>query len=106
MNAMKTTLLLVCLLCAPAAWGQSAVGATLNSQPQVFQVPSHPAQASPQPMAREQNLLGHSGFNYAQGERPLWEVAPKSYVMPLGDAARVLRKAHATAKKADIVWEN
>jgi hypothetical protein len=107
MNAMKATLFVLCLLCTTAALGQSAVGgATLNSQPQVFQVPSHPAHASPQPMGREQNLLGHSGFNYAQGERPLWEVAPKSYAMPLGDAARILRKGHATAKKADIVWEN
>ena len=42
----------------------------------------------------------------AHGVRPLWEVAKPSEPVPLGDAARLLRKEHAAAKKADIVWNN
>jgi hypothetical protein len=104
---MKTTLFVLCFFCTTAALGQSVVGgSTLSSQPQVFQVPSHPEHASPQAMAPQQNLLEKSGSVYARGERPLWEVAPVARAMPLGDAARTLRKEHATAKKAGIVWEN
>jgi len=33
-------------------------------------------------------------------------VAIPSHVVPLGDSARMLRKEHAGAKKADIVWNN
>jgi hypothetical protein len=57
-------------------------------------------------MAPTQDLLGRFAYVYARGERPLWEVAPVSQAVPLGDVARMLRKEHATAKKADVVWEN
>lgn len=104
---MKTTLFALCFLCATAALGQSvAVGSALNSQPQMVQFSSHPEHASQQPMGQGENLLEKSGYVYAQGERPLWEVVPASDAMPLGDAARALKKEHATAKKADIVWTN
>jgi hypothetical protein len=106
-NAMKTSLFVLCLFCATAALGQALGGSTLSSQPQVFQVPSHPEHASRQPMAQQRDLLEESGSAYARGERALWEVAPVPHTMlPLGDAARTLRKEHTTAKKADVVWEN
>jgi len=103
---MKTTLFLLCFLCATAAFGQSYVGSILNNQPQMLQIPGHPEHASQQSLALEQNLLGRSDFVHARGERPLWEVAPASVMTPLGDVARDLRKEHAAAKKAEVVWEN
>lgn len=57
-------------------------------------------------MAQEQSILVRSDYIHAQGTRPLWDFGTVSYPMPLGDAARILRKEHATAKKADIIWEN
>jgi hypothetical protein len=57
-------------------------------------------------MGQEQNLLIGSGNAQAHGVRPLWEVYVSSQAMPLGDAARLLRKEHSSAKKADVVWEN
>jgi hypothetical protein len=104
---MKTTLFVLCLFCATAVWGQSAVGASsLSYEPVVSWAPSHAQHASQQPMAHGQNLLESSGFNYARGERPLWEVAPLTVHVPLGDTARVLRKEHAAAQKATRVWTN
>ncbi len=72
----------------------------------VYDFRSHAGHASQQSMGQEQNLFTTSGNVQAHGVRPLWEVAKPSYTMPLGDAARLLRKEHATAKKADIVWNN
>ncbi len=104
---MKTTLFVLFLICATAAFGQSGSSATLlNNEPVVIEFNSHPGHASHQSMGTEQNLLGPSGFTSAHGERPLWEVATPSQVTPLGDSARILRKAHETAKKAGIVWNN
>jgi len=105
---MKTTLLTLCvLLCATAALGQAASGvAILSNQPQMVQFQSNSQHASQQSMAPTQDLLGRFAYVYARGERPLWEVAPVSQAVPLGDVARMLRKEHATAKKADVVWEN
>jgi len=58
-------------------------------------------------MAQEQSLLQGSGSVYvAEGERPLWEVAPKEPpAVPLGDVARAYRKQHETAKKAQFVYQ-
>jgi|HubBroStandDraft_2_1064218.scaffolds.fasta_scaffold40030_1 hypothetical protein len=105
---MKTSLLVMCFLCATAAMGQSIGGASVGTavMSSSFQVASHIEHASPQPMGVEQNLLGQSAYYYAQGERPLWEVAPVSHPVPLGDVARMVRKEHASAKKADIVWDS
>lgn len=102
---MKITLFLAILLCATTAFAQASASApTMQS----FQVSSHPEHASPQPLATEQNLLSGFGSVYmAQGERPLWEFAPVTHAVPLGDTARNLKKDHeATAKKARVVWEN
>jgi hypothetical protein len=106
---MKTLLLALCLLLTTVAFGQAAHSA--NNQPQVREIPSHPLHAGYQPMAREVSLLAGFGGVSAQGEKPLWEAArvPDAArvqdAMPLGDVARLLRKQHATAKKATIVFE-
>ncbi len=102
---MKITLLLFCFsLCATAVFGQAA--SVLSNRPQMLQVPDNPAHASQHEMAQEQNILEHSSYTYAQGERPLWEFGPVSQPVPLGDSARALRKQHEAAKKAEIVWQN
>jgi hypothetical protein len=98
----KATLFVLCFLCAAAALGQSASGA-LSSEPQVFHPPDHAQHAAQLPMGEEHNLLESSGYAYAQGERPLWELAPVSHAVPLGDVARMMKKEHAAAKKADFV---
>lgn len=102
---MKTALFVMCVLCASAAFGQ--VGAsTLSSQPVVYAFESHPQQAMRQSMAQEQNLNGGETYVYAQGERPLWELATPTHEVPLGDSARMLRQEHLTAKKAAKCWQN
>jgi hypothetical protein len=104
---MKITLFLFCFFCATTAFGQAAFGGSaLSSEPQVIELPSHPARATQQPMGEQESILVSSTMVSAHGERPLWEVAPKHHEVPLGDVARMLRKEHATAKKAVIVWDN
>jgi hypothetical protein len=104
---MKTTIFALCFLCASAAFGQSGtVGSALNATPSVLEFQSHELMAYQRPMATEQNLLEAAGYSWAQGERPLWEVAPVSHPTPLGDSARMLKKEHAGAKKADFTWNN
>lgn len=98
----------VCLFCVVRADGQS-VGATLSSQPQVFHMADHSQRASQQPMGQGVNLMERSGSMSDHGEMPLWEAmqnAPSAPVTPLGDAARELRKEHAAAKKANVIWSN
>jgi hypothetical protein len=104
MNAMKTTLFLLCLLFSSAAFGQSYLPPSTLSPS--LQMATHGQRASQQPMAQELDLREHSGFTYAQGERPLWEVMPLPQLQPLGDIARELRKEHETVKKAAKVSEN
>jgi hypothetical protein len=101
---MKTILLLSCLLFASLTWGQAAVSA-MNGQPQPLHQTTHPEHASQASMSHEQSLLGGS-YTSAQGERPLWEVAPPSQPTPLGDLARTLKKQHESAKKATFIREN
>jgi hypothetical protein len=99
---MKTTLFVLCLLCATAALGQTA-GGVLSAEPQVFHPPDHYQHAFQQSMAPEQNLRENVAYTSAQGEKPLWEVMPVAHEVPLGDVARMLRKEHLAAKKADFV---
>ena len=66
----------------------------------------HREHASEQPMSQERNLLPPSSAVQGHGERPLWEFAPATSAMPLGDAARILKQAHLGAKKAETVWVN
>jgi hypothetical protein len=105
---MKTAFFVFCFLCATAAVGQSAASATLSSATlsSATQMTSHDQHAHQHPLAEEQSLLEHFGYVYAQGERPLWEVGTVPQAVPLGDVARLVRKEHKTAKKADIVWNN
>jgi len=101
---MKTTLFLLCLLFASAAFGQSYLSpANLSTNVQMI---SHQQRAIQQPMAQDQDIRESSGFTYARGERPMWEVMPLPQVQPLGDAARELRKEHEAVRKAVKVFEN
>jgi hypothetical protein len=103
-NAMRTICFGLCFLCATAAFGQSAGAAPLSSS---LQFSGHADHAGPAGMAQEQNLWGGSGsVTIAQGERPVGEVVPEKYEMPLGDAARIQRKEHAADKKSQVCWEN
>ena len=106
---MKTLCFALCLLLTAAAFGQSA--GSISNQPQVREIPSHTLHAAAQPMGREVSLLVGSRNVSAQGEKPLWEAVGSTETprvpdaMPLGDVARLLRRQHATAQKATIVFE-
>jgi len=101
---MKTAFLILCLLLTTAAFGQY-VGASISSQPQPYQAPSHPQHATVQAMAAEQYVLAGTTYTSAQGELPTWEL-PQAPVESLGETARMLRKEHAKVKKARVVFEN
>jgi len=100
---MKTALLATLVLCASAAFGQTA---TVNAQPQAYAFDSHPGHAARTPLAQEQSINGGETLVAAKGERPLWEVATPVQEVPLGDLARMLRQDHVTAKKASKCWQN
>jgi hypothetical protein len=102
---MKTILFAACFLFATSAFAQSAIG-SLSSQVSSYTFVSHPQRADFKEMGRQQSLFDSSGYTYARGERPLWEVAPDVQAVPLGDIARDLRKEHETAKKATATWQN
>jgi len=105
MNAMKTALLALCFLAATAAFGQSVASVGEAPVTSTVQMSTHAERATQHAMAEEQTLLEHSNYDYAQGERPLWEVQgpSTSHPVPLGDIARAYRKDHELVKKADIV---
>lgn len=102
-DTMKTTLLIITILCSAAAFGQSAI----SNNPQPMQIMGHPEHASQGAMATEHSLVGggSSTYSYAQGERPLWEFGEIKEQTPLGDVARSLRKEKLSAKKAEIIFE-
>lgn len=102
---MKTTLLVLIVLCSVAACGQTA--AVASSQVQPIHIQDHPMHASQGQMGTENSLVGGGPGTYtvAQGERPLWEFGPVSEPTPLGDVARACRKEKAGAKKAAIIFE-
>lgn len=102
---MKTTLLVLTILCAVTALGQTA--AVISNQPNVVHVPDHPMQAEPHALATEHALVGGGSdtYTYAHGERPLWEFGPVSEPVPLGDVARAYRKEKPTGKKATKILE-
>ena len=104
---MKKTLFLFCLLSTTAAFAQ--YGASISSQPQIYQFPSHTAHASYVPMAREQSVLSRSSFSFAQGDRPASDFpqqATAAETISLGAVARELRQQHAQLKKSRVVWVN
>ena len=105
---MKITLSALFLLLAASAFGQTA--ATISSQAQMTQIPDHPLHAEPHALATEQSLIGGGTVSYAQGERPLWDLAPTptpQSVTPLGDVARAFRreKEKLFTRKAEIIFE-
>ena len=102
---MKTTLLIITILCSVAAFGQNA--SSISNNPQPLQLTGHPEHASQGTMAIEHSLVGGgaSTYSYAQGERPLWEFGEIKPQIPLGDVARSVRKEKLTAKKAEIIFE-
>lgn len=98
---MKTTLFLLCLLFATAAFGQSYPSMS------AIEFGSHDMHAAPMPMSSSNDLLGGYGVVIGHGEVPLADVPlPPKHEVPLGDIARQARKEHLTAKKADKVWES
>lgn len=101
---MNRIILIVCLLSASAAFGQNYVG-YLNSEPQVYHAPDHPAHASYTAIAQERGIVTGGFVSIATGEKPASDF-PQVVAMPLGDAARELKKQHAQLKKARKVWEN
>lgn len=104
--AMKITILALCflgLLCASAAFGQTASVMNMTAQPTV--VPDHPQHASQHALAQETSLFSTSSYGYAQGEVPLAELGSIPYETPLGDVARAYRKEHALTAKATKALE-
>jgi hypothetical protein len=100
----KILLMIVCLLLTSAAFGQ--YGAShFDSQPQVYHAPDHPLHAFYTALGQGQGIVGGGSVNFAQGDRPVSDF-PQAAVLPLGDAARELKKQHAQVKKARFVWEN
>lgn len=102
--AMKTLLSVCVILCSAAAFGQ--VASSIPNQAVPLQIVDHPQHASYARMACESPLVGSSDtYNYAQGERPLWEFGPVSEPIPLGDVARANRKEKLISKKAALTLE-
>jgi hypothetical protein len=104
---MKTALFMFSLLCATGALGQASSGvAILSGDIQKWEMVSHASHATATPLATEQNLIGLSTPTFAHGELPLWELGQIKEEPSLGEAARIQRKLHASAKKAPVVWHN
>jgi|HubBroStandDraft_4_1064222.scaffolds.fasta_scaffold51068_3 hypothetical protein len=103
---MKTTLVVLFVFCAAAAFGQA--GGSISSQASPISIPDHPGHADIHEMAPEHSLIGGgpSTYTYAQGEQPLWEFgSPLPEPTPLGDVARAFRKEKLAARKAELIFE-
>ncbi len=102
---MKTTIFVICLLCATTSAVAQAATSASQGQPQMLRMAENPLHASDHEMATEQSLLKPSAYSYAKGERPLSEFGPISQPVPLGDIARAYRAGHVLAKKAEVTLE-
>jgi hypothetical protein len=100
---MKMTLLVFCLLATTAAFGQYS--GYISATPQPYHSPDHSAHASYSSMASEQSVVGGGAYTIGQGDRPASDF-PQLAQIPLGDAARELKKQHEQVKKARVVWTN
>jgi hypothetical protein len=101
---MKTLLCTLFLLCATAAFSQSA--SVLSNTPQPITMNDHAQHAAVHAMAPENTLLDTAVYTYAKGEVPLSDLGSIEYETPLGDVARAFRKEHAAlAAKATKVLE-
>jgi hypothetical protein len=101
---IATAVIALGLLCATAAFGQTAT--VLNNTPQPTSIGDHPQHAYEHAMSQESNLLGSSAYSFAQGERPLWEFGSVKQEVPLGDVARAYKKGHVIDKKPARVMES
>ena len=102
---MKTTFAIFVLICATAAFAQTSAP-VLQNNPQPLQMFEHAEHATQHELAQPQNILEHSDYTYARGERPLSDFgSPSEPQPPLGDIARAYRLAHAAAPKAAYVFE-
>ncbi len=101
---MKTTLLVLLVLCAVGAFGQAS---SVSSQPAPAVFADHPLHAEPHAMATETPVAGGAAdaYGYEKGEQPLWQFGPVSEPVPLGDIARAYRREKMTGKKAEILLE-
>jgi hypothetical protein len=109
MKSFSILVLALCVFCAAGAFGQVNMGTAMTGPIVGFQMPDHPQFASRLGMGLERDLLETSQSISAKGEMPLWEameMMPAPHVTPLGDLAREIRKEHAMAAKAVIVWNN
>jgi hypothetical protein len=109
MKSFSILILGMCVFCAAGAFGQVNMGTAMSAPVAGFQMPEHPQEASRLGMGVERDLLEVSQSTSSKGEMPLWEameMMPARYVIPLGDSAREIRKEHALAPKAVIVWNN
>ena len=98
---LKTTILVLCVLSAAAAFGQSTAGAgAISADIQPLRMSDHPQRAMLQQPTQTVSLLEGSAATFGTGERPLWEFATAKTETPLGDVARAFRKDHAQVKKA------
>ena len=102
---MKKTLFVLCLLSTTAAFAQYIGGASRSSEPQIYESPSHPAQASYAPMSQERSVLATASYSSAQGERRASDF-PQPESVSLGAVAREIRQQHAQLKKSPVVWVN
>ena len=104
---MKKTLLVLCLFFTTAAFAQFYGISTVNSQPQIYQPPSHPAHAGYMPMSQEQSVIPSTSYTSAQGDRPASDF-PQAEGTSLGAYAREIKKQRAAAniKKSRVVWVN
>lgn len=103
---IKKTLLALCLLSSTAAFAQYYAGAgTRDSQPVIYEPPSHPQHADYAPLMEEHSVLSGS-YTFAQGERRASDFPQPAGGLSLGDYARELKKQHDQVKKASVVWVN
>ena len=103
---VKTTLLVLCLFSSAAAFAQFYTGAgSRDSQPVIYESPSHPQHADYAPMMQEHSVLSGS-YASAQGERRASDFPQPAGGLSLGDYARELKKQHDQVKRARVVWIN
>lgn len=103
---MKKTLLVRCLLFSTGAFAQYyGIGASRDSQPVIYESPSHPQHAAYAPMMQEQSVFAATSYTTAQGERRASDF-PQAEGISLGAYARELKKQHEQVKKAPVVWVN
>ena len=99
-------LILVVLLGSMLCFGQR-VG-SINSEAQPIHMLDHPRHADYTVLKSELSLLGNNTTGTEHGEQLMWEAQGQKprYERPLGDIAREIRKEHALAEKARVIWVN